>query len=735
MDVRKNGLETAYRRWNGLLFGALALAAVLCVLFAGEEVGLSNNGDFSRVMGACSLSYGEVRPSYTYADTYTIDLSHGSWPANLRAILLGTEGLARYPSLHVAWVRLSVAVNLVVNKAMGWEMSAYHMGVQGAMCALLYAWAIGLLCAQIRLRRLWQDALVKCAALVVLCDVGYVAYFNSFYGEGLEHIMLVLCAALLLRALGRGRPTAWDGLWCALAAVGYGWAKFFNIPLAILLVIVMEGAVFLRGGRRRALLAGGGAVALLLAVWALVPGWMDVETNYNAVFFGVVRNTDEETAKGYLADLGLPEELADYRDTNYYMDGLLPELESRGLRAAAESVGKGDLIRFYLTHPRRLWEQAKITALHCGMVRPYYLANYGPPRPLMSYTGRMSLWSTARDWLALDTVWGNLAAFAAFAGLAALAWRRGKKRGPLGLILPLLALAGGLGYAFLLPVMLNGEGDFAKHMFAYIEIVDLVLLACLALALDGAGRGGRRGAAALSPALGGALALILILPPGLGELSALARSSAAHDSLEPGAYVALGSYEGEALLWRVTEAEDGVLSLLCVDGGIALPFDTEGDNDWRTSSLRAWLNGEFLAGFTPEERELLLPQRHEVVLSNRFKGEADAGEVELSCSHIAALCARDVPRAYRAAVEDVVTLPDVALAGSLAAAGDGLRGDIWLETPYCPGSNLVRRVGADGHVYFAPAETIRAVLPEIAVAETRPLSGRGSAGDPFRLAG
>lgn len=727
MDERNNKLAAGYRRWNGLLFGALALVIVLCVLFAGEEAGLSNNGDFGRVMRASSLSFGETRPSYTYADAYTIDLSRDSWQENLGAILLGGAGLEEYPSLHVAWVRLSVAVNLLVNKLLGREMWIYHMGVQGVMYALLYAGAVGLLCAQLRLRRLWQDVLVKCAGLAVLCDVGYVAYFNSFYGEGLEHAMLVLCAAMLLRALGRERPTAWDGLWCALSAVGYGWAKFFNLPLAILLVIVMEGAVFLRGGKRRALAIGGGAAALLLAVWTLVPGWMDIETNYNAVFFGVVRNTDRETAEAYLADLGLPAELADYRDTNYYMDGLLPELEARGLRAAAESVTKGDLLRFYLTHPRRLWEQADITALHCGMVRPYYLANYGPQRPQMSYTGRMALWSTARDWLALDTVWGNLAVFAAFAGLAVVTWRRRTK--PLALALPLAALAGGLGYAFLLPVLLNGEGDFAKHMFAYIELVDLLLLACLALSLEGAGRDKRR----LAPALGGALALVLILPPAAGEGAALWRANAAHDGLEPGAYVALGSWEGRELVWRVTEQADGVSALLCTDAGILLPFDRLGGNDWRTSSLRKWLNGEFLTGFTPAERALLQTRTHALVLPNRCKGEAELGEGEFSCSHIAALCARDTDRARRAVAEDVVTLPDTALAARLAAAGEGLRGEGWLETPYCPSFQLVRRMGPDGHVYFAPADTARPVWPEVSAALPAPVSGRGSLGDPFRL--
>ena len=738
MDGKKRmGPAEGYRRWNGLIFGLLALAVVLWVLLAGDGVGLSNNGDFSRVMGASSLSYGERIPSHTYADAYAIDLSHGSWSANLSSILFGTAGLRRYPSLHVPFVRLSVAVNLAVNKVMGWEMSIYHIQVLGCMYALLYAAAIGLLCYQIRLRRLWADALVKCAALVVLCDVGYVAYFNSFYGEALEHIMLVFCTALLLRALGRLRPTVWDGAWCAPSAVGYGWAKFFNIPLAILLAVVMSLAVYLRGGEKRRVLAmGGGAAAVLLAVWAMVPSWMDIETNYNAVFFGVVRGQNEVTARRYMADLGLPAELSDYRDTNYYMDGLLPELEERGLREAAESVGKGDLLRFYLTHPGRLWEQAQITALHCGMVRPWYLANYGAGYPPMSYTGRMSLWSGFRDWLALDTVWGNFAAIAAFMVLAVLAW--GRRTRPLWLALPLLALLGGLAYAYLLPVMLNGEGDFAKHMFAYIEIADLLLLACLALALDGEGRAARSVGGMMPwvrPAVGGALALALILPPLAGRVQAVWQSNAVHDGLEPGAYVTLGSYEGQPLTWLVAEEEDGGFTLLCVQDIACLPFDEGGSNVWLDSGSREWLNGAFLAGFSPEERALLSLRRHEVLLPDSRRNQAEAGEVFFSCSHIAELSDRDEDRAWRVWVEDTVCLPSIGLTAELARQGYGVSGDYWLETPYCPSDALVRRMGEDGHIYFSPTDTLRGVRPVVNIRAAQPVSGRGSRNDPFVLCG
>lgn len=729
VNVERERLKAGWRRWNAAGFGALALVTVLLTLFAGETIGLSNNGDFARVMGASSLSFGEALPSHTYVDTYVIDLSRGSAGANLSAILFGGEGLDAYPSLHIALVRLSVAVELVVNKLLGWEMSTYHLAVLGVLHTLLYAAAIWFLYRQVNLKRVWADALLKAAGLFVLCDVGYTAYFNSFYSEGLEHIMLVFSAGALLRAFTREEPTGWDALWCALAALGYGWAKFFNIPVAILLAAVGGGAVFLRSKKRLALAAGGGAILALLAVWAVVPGWMDAQTNYNALFFGILRDVDRPTAQEYLTDMGLPAELADFRDTNYYMDYVWPQLESRGLRQAAESIGKGDLLKFYLTHPKRLAHQANLTAQHCGMVRPFYLANYGGDHPAMSLTGRMSGWSALRDRLALDTLWGNLAAVAACLLLAAAAWR--KKTKPTWLALGLVTLLGALGYTFLLPVMLNGEGDFAKHMFAYIELLDLALLGTLALCLQG----GTETAAPtwLRRGVGAALGLALALPMIVSPLRGLVRDSRSHPGLEPGAYVSLGGH-----LWRVVEANRGEATLWSEEVLAWLPYDRDGGNDWRTSSLRAWLNGDFLENcFTDAERAELtgrmVEQTHPLVLPNRFREQAERGEVYFSCSHLARLADRDGDRAFQLDVTDAVTLPTTGTIAQLAREGYDVSGDYWLETSYCPSAGMSRRLGEDGHVTLSPVDTVRGVRPMVTVVWTETAGGDGSLGHPFVL--
>ena len=63
----------------------------------------------------------------------------------------------------------------------------------------------------------------------------------------------------------------------------------------------MAGVLLDRLGKRQVLAFGGVALTLLLAVWAVVPSWMDIETNYNAVFYGILRDVDDANARQYLS--------------------------------------------------------------------------------------------------------------------------------------------------------------------------------------------------------------------------------------------------------------------------------------------------------------------------------------------------------------------------------------------------------------------------------------------------
>ena len=716
-----------WRRRGSLWLALAAFLIIVLTLFAGGEIGLSDNGDFYRVMTASSLEAWEGNRAFTYIDTCRIVLTENSAAGNAVKILFGAEGLAEYPSIQILLVRISVVLSLLVNKVLGREIEVYHLGLLGLLYAALYAWAIGYFFSRFSLGSWRRDLPGKALMLLVLCDVGYTAYFNSLYGEGLQHIALIFFAGSLVQILLHP-PRLRDGVCGALSALVYGWAKFFNIPAACFMLLLFAALAILRGGRRWAAAFCGGAMAVLLAVFLVVPSWMNETNTYNTVFFGVVRDVEEEQAGDYVEDLGLPREMAVLRDTNYFTNGVWAALEQGGWRDVVNSVSKVDLVLFYLTHPGRTWEQAEITVQNCGMIRPYYLSNYGPDNPMMVLSHRMGLWSALRERLPFNTMWGNLLVLAAAGVVCGFFLRKRREKRGVWIALGLLT-AGLLGYTFLIPIVSNGEADLAKHMFAFIELMDLLVLLVLA-GLFSLRRGCRLPAVAA-----GVLVILLLLPAAADGIRSLAGNTRTYDEPEVGAWISLGQWEGEDLLWQVVAEENGVLTLMSASSVASLPFDEGGDGTWTDSSLRAWLNGPFLEAFSQEERNALTTQETMVVCSASCRQEAEAGDRELYCSHIPSLASRDLDRAYRIRCTDLVTLPDVGQITALDAEGRDwtLTESHWLTTPYYSNSALVRCAGSNGTVPFADASSPLLVRPCLQISCEDGWEGSGSKGDPFTL--
>lgn len=423
--MQRTGFVEKLDRIQPYLLGAAALLLTLCILFAGGEIGLSDNGDFSRVMRASSIERTVDDSRFVYISEYRIVLQDRSAAENVFGILFGSEGVNVYPSIQLLFTRVSVVLNLIVNKLSGAPMTTYRLGVLGVLYAVCYAAALALLFQQIHLRRRWMDWGAKLLLLLVLCDGDYLVYFNSFYGEALQIIAFVLVAAAAVRILSRRDGSVWDAVWAALACILYGWSKFANIPPAILLCLALEAILWRRSRSRVPVCAMAGAFVLLCAIYLAVPSWMAYETNYNSVFYGILKQADADEAERYLSELGLDPSLADLRGTNAYATGISQTVEERGCREQIASLSRVRLLIFYARHPAMLRASIGASLRSCGSIRPYYLSNYDSSHPRFTLSSRFTAWSSLRARLGFDTPAGNIAVLIAFlAMMILLLWRR-----------------------------------------------------------------------------------------------------------------------------------------------------------------------------------------------------------------------------------------------------------------------------------------------------------------------
>ena len=304
----------------------LAVIIIVYVLFSGPPVGLSDNGDFDRVMHSNGLAY-RVPPElrrFIYHNNYYISYKGETRLEELFNALFHIENFRNYPSIQHFFVKLSIGANILINYVTGADSRIYRIEALGLIYTFLYGLALFSLFSSIRIKRQWLDITLKLIIIVMLCDVGYVLYFNSLYGEALQSIFVVFSVAFGLRLFDE-KPGKRNYLLFALSLLGYGWTKFANIPVAFLvLIFLLPGVLMLFGKKNRLFAVLSTAVVLvsLVILYISIPKWMEVQTSYNSVFFGVLRNTDEWQTQEYVEALGLPRYMVKFKNTNYYMTSI-----------------------------------------------------------------------------------------------------------------------------------------------------------------------------------------------------------------------------------------------------------------------------------------------------------------------------------------------------------------------------------------------------------------------------
>lgn len=89
---------------------------------------------------------------------------------------------------------------------------------------------------------------------------------------------------------------------------------------------------------------------------------------------------------------------------------------------------------------------------------------------------------------------------------------------------------------------------------------------------------------------------------------------------ETGCHVTFGQWEGRPLSWTVMEKRGRMRLLACDDAELKhCYFKTFDDTSWAASSLREWLNGEFLKNaFTKAESLAIMPTRQSNLPSEKW---------------------------------------------------------------------------------------------------------------------
>lgn len=453
------------KNWIEKLTLLAVAAVVVCQILVPPIVGLSDNGDYPRVAGQFGLVQDtpvEAEKRFVYFHRRYIEDRKNVWNSG-------------FVTSEVA----PVAVALHTSKLFT-EGRIFDIRWLGVTHLLLFLTAVWMILRSSR-QLLWPTRIATGLLLLfVFCDVGYIAYFNSFFSEPASFLFgLAALGAGLLLCDTRNSTLLWSAVF-VISSLLFLFAKPQNAPLGVLLAMFCVWLAWTSGKWPRAAGLVACAVILLLGsgwYFRATPAYLGRHYVYHAVFWEMLRFSPSPEKD--LAELKLDPALVKYSGTHVF-DPRVPVESPELYQQFFYRISPAKITKFYLKHPIRLYQSVARTSKFALTLRPHYLGNYEksagfPPQTL---SGSFAAWSRFRGALMPANLFFLTGVLAAACGIGLILILR-RRRSHVAAGAGALLIATALMSAEQLVSSAIGSGLFEveKHLFLGQMLFDICVCA------------------------------------------------------------------------------------------------------------------------------------------------------------------------------------------------------------------------------------------------------------------
>jgi hypothetical protein len=468
-----NGMANSSSRF-AILFSAVVSAicftCILVQLHVPTAVGLADNGDFIRAMKPDGIAFIEKTPLYiAFTQFYEMTFEGENFADKLVKFLSVDYSWFDYVTSQTLFTKASKIINAGYNAARGYPLYSYNIAWLGLLYAITFCLAVYLIELYVY-DKFGRGMAITAAALMlfVFCDAGHVLYYHSFYGEAAQYALTWLSIGLLLHK-------KFGAYYACVVLMGI--SKGAYMPVGIIFALLPLAWIRQSPHCWRAHLLSPVCVAALLLFGALfTPTWIEKDTNFNAVFAGVLPLSDDPASE--LKALGLNPDYAVLAGYETYKSEYPVDIKSPKFREDFyNNIGKGKLAAYYLTHLDKLVAALNISAKMSSKIRADYLGNMQNPTTDREKVYRFSLWEAARERLLINNLWVIAAVMLAGISICVVSI---KKDAPLSLLLASIIICAGINFA--IPYISNGIADLHKHLYGFICFFDIILFVVIVYA-------------------------------------------------------------------------------------------------------------------------------------------------------------------------------------------------------------------------------------------------------------
>ena len=260
-------------------------------MYFGDNVGLSDNGDFRRILLASKMEYeDETDYQYLFKQNYKMEVDGYKVSEKIASVWETDTENEIYQSPHFIFIKASKVLNLLSNIAQNKDETQYNIAWLAGIYIFMFSVASWCIFTFFNDRSIWIRLLVFLLFIFMFCDAGYVLYFNSLYGEPLQYIALMLLISIGLMIYKR--PSIPKAVCFFVALYFFAGSKLANIPYSIITALIAIAMSVLRKDKLFKIgvtLSAIVSVVCIVQLYSSIPDWMEKDTTYQAVFYGILK--------------------------------------------------------------------------------------------------------------------------------------------------------------------------------------------------------------------------------------------------------------------------------------------------------------------------------------------------------------------------------------------------------------------------------------------------------------
>lgn len=443
-----------------IIFLLGAITIFVCAVFASPVHSIADQGDFERVMRQCGLNFPSEYSFFDFAIRF------------YEMKFTSADLLLYLPRLLLIIPATTFIFPTFLTRLICLPFGAFDIRV---LSVVMFSWYTAV-CFFIQRKCKIKNPILRCLFVILFLFIFFnglnLTIFNSLYGQS---VMLASFATVTLFGLN---------LFDNVTEAKKHTVILFTISACMLLQAKLQCVVFVpvfvfillytaHKSKKVRLCIICTAVLLWNGIGGYIinGGQLNTDTQYNSVFYGILKNSDNP--KQDLADMGLDENLSSDSGKHAYLDKseyTFPPRSDIATEKFHSKMNNAKLIKFYITHPKRLVEAMEETAnnsfsnkINLGT----FEEKYGFEPGKSSY--RLEMWEYVRN-LMPKTLFFIIPCYALFLIFGFVLMRKKNKYA-----IPFIsAIIMGL-LQFPMPYIGNGAADISKQLFLFNLSFDLAV--------------------------------------------------------------------------------------------------------------------------------------------------------------------------------------------------------------------------------------------------------------------